>query len=273
LWKRYGPLWARLVADVGADVALAPAGVAGADDPRLSQIPGLAFRLAAAQALALADCDTLIVPELNPEGAATRGGAQDPWVASFPEVLHRSVPGLPPLIAVPAGYDERLEGLIVETLLRLSGDATAVRRAWQRRRSSVRPTAPRRLYIAPAPPGVRTTALLCQPWLASDALAAAVTTPGHRVLAADAFDPVALRSEGDLVEAGLIDTDREVLGAARLFGRSAAVDELLLVVDEGSGADAWLARRLEGAAHKPFRTLALSELPDPERLIAVPDGG
>jgi hypothetical protein len=114
---------------------------------------------------------------------------------------------------------------------------------------------------------------LSQPWLASDALAAAVAPSGHRVLSAHTFDVGALRAEGRLIEPGLIDTDLEVLGAGRLFGRSAAVDELLFVVDEGVGADAWLARRLEASTRKPFTIQPLSELPDPESLIAAPDGG
>lgn len=270
LWSRYGPLWANLVADVGAEPVLPPAEL-DLDDPRLAEVPGLAFRLAAAQALALADCDLLIVPELNPEVDAPRGGGQDPWVASFPEALHRTVAGLPPLIGVPAGPSERLEGLAVETMLRLNRDAAVVRRAWQRRRSALKRRAPRRLHLEPGPPGVATVGLLCQPWLATDALAAAVVGEGRRALSLHTLDPAALRLEGAKGGTSLVATDLEALGAARLFGRSGAVDALVLVVDDGVGADAWLARQIDAAVHKPLERVALGSLPEPARLIAAPE--
>lgn len=269
LWNRYGPLWRRLVTDVGAEVVLPPNEPNSTHHVRLEQIPGLAFRLAAAQALALADCDLLIVPDLNPAADSPRGGGQDPWIASFPEALPNAVSGLPPLIPVPAGSSGDLEGLVIETLFRLSRDAAAVRRSWQRHRSAA--TAPSRPLRWPAAAaGVRTVALVCQPWLSSDALAAAVLgdSPDTRVLAQHTIDPQSLRREGERLDQELIATDLEVLGAARLFSRRAGVDEVRAVIDHESGADVWLARRIETSIRKPFTRVALQDLPRPELLIA-----
>lgn len=271
LWGRFGPLWSRLVSDVGAEVVLPSSEASEVPPGQLDQVPGLAFRLAVGQALSLGDCDLLIVPDLNPGPDSPRGGGQDPWVASFPEVLVRTVGGLPPVVAVPAGTGEDLEGLAIETLFRLSRDAAMVRRSWQRHHGAARTAAPREPRWPAAAPGVRTVALVCQPWLSSDALtAAAVDGEAGRVrtLALHAFDPVALRSEGERLDEKLIATDLEVLGAARLFARRAGVDEVKMVIDRESGSDAWLSRRVEAVTRKPFSVVALQDLPEPETLIA-----
>ena len=110
--------------------------------------------------------------------------------------------------------------------------------------------------------------MACQPWLASEALAAAAAGSDGRVLSQHAFDHLALRAEGARLDPELIGTDLEVLGAASLFSRRAGVDELKLVIDRDSGADAWLARRLEALVRRPVSTVALQDLPDPEALIA-----
>ena len=271
LWGRFGPLWSRLVADVGAEVVL-PSSEAAAPPGQLDEVPGLAFRLAVGQALSLGDCDLLIVPDLNPGPESPRGSGQDPWVASFPEVLVRTVGGLPPVVAVPAGAGEDLEGLAIETLFRLSRDAAVVRRSWQRHRNAARPVAPREPRWPAAAPGVRTVGLVCQPWLSSDALAAAVIAGGPdqrvRALALHTFAPFALRREGERLDEDLIATDLEVLGAARLFARRAGVDALTMVIDRESGSDAWLSRRIESVTRKPFSVVALQDLHDPETLIA-----
>jgi len=41
-------------------------------------------------------------------------------------------------------------------------------------------------------------------------------------------------------------------GAARLLSRRAGAGEVRLIVDEGDGSDAWLARRLEQVVRRPF---------------------
>lgn len=274
LWDRFGPLWTRLVADVGAEVVLPPAARGGVESGRLGDVPGIAFRLAVAQALALADCDLLIVPDLNPGPDQPRGGGQDPWVASFPAALVRSVGALPPVVAVPAAPDGDLEGLAVEILLRINRDVVAARRSWQRHRGLARAAAAGADRWPAAPPGVRTVAVVCQPWLASDALAEAVLaasgegTARARALAQSVVDPAVLRREGARIEPDLVGTDLEALGAARLFARRGGIDDLRLVLDLESGADAWLGRRIETAIHKPFTVVPLQDLPDPETLIA-----
>ncbi|MBS3968105.1 MAG: hypothetical protein KGZ60_12685 [Truepera sp.] len=260
LWPRYGPFWAKLLHEAGHEVIKAePQALAVAlSDARLAEIPGLAFRYAAAQALAMSDCDFLLTPGLNPK-ESQRGGGQDPWIADFPSTLQKALIGLPAVLAVPATLEEPLESLAVGLLHRLSHDTTLVRRAWERHRASAKPPHHHEPHIPPHP-NQRTLGLLAQPWLLSPALGACLQREGVVVISQGELSPALLRAEGRRVDPRLIDTDAEVIGAARYLGRKGSIDELVLVVDETSGTDRWLASRVARLAHKPLTRLSLQSL-------------
>lgn len=265
LWPRYGDFWVKLVSGAGLTPVYAPdEGVRRAlSDPRLAAVPGTAFRLAAAQALALSaeiNAEIIIAPDLNPAESSSRGGGQEAFIANFPEALATTLSGLPPVIGVPADLTgEELETLVVSTLLNLTHDAGVVRRTWERQRSSAK--APRllepRWRVNPSEGG--TVGVVGQPWLLSDALVKRALGERHAV-SQHQLEPQLLREEGRRSDPRLIATDAEVLGAARFLGRKGSISELVILADETSGADAWLVSQVQRAAHKPVSVVYLQQL-------------
>ncbi|MEJ2358746.1 MAG: hypothetical protein P8Y13_11840 [Deinococcales bacterium] len=269
LWERYGPLWLRLVRDAGAEPSVADAAAVrtALQAPRVAAIGPLAFRLAAAQAVALSDADLLVVPDLNaveedeaPSGRLARGGGADPWIADFPDALRSTVAGLPPLVAVPAFTGPGIERTVVPALQNLVHDAHAVRRIWARRRAEARPPRPRAPRWTLVPGEHRVVGLVGQPWLLNDALAERAADEGDHVVAQHRLDPDQLRREAGRVDASLVPTDAEVIGAGRLFARRGGVGLVRVVADRGSGADAWLVDRLRAHVRKPVEVRYLQDV-------------
>ena len=263
LWDRYGPFWRRLLDAAGAETVVPdPERVAAlATEPRLDVVAGRAFREAAAEALALAGCDRIVVPELNPGYAGTRGSAQDPFVADFPGALAHGIPGLPSLLAVPADLeDDALEGRAIAILSLVVPSAGAVRRVWQTHRADARRPRP-----AGLPPeggsGTRTIALVGQPWHLHGDVERRAGRAGERLLSAGRIAPAEARVEGWRIDPKLAPSDAEALGGVRRLARRPGVDAVRMIVDASSGADAWLERRARDvASRRRFETVDLSEL-------------
>ncbi|MDR9390960.1 MAG: hypothetical protein RI554_02925 [Trueperaceae bacterium] len=274
LWHRYGPFWARLLAAADADVVDAePDAVAAAwVDPRVAEVPGLAFRRAAAEALALSGADLLVVPSVNAGYEGARGGAQDPFVADLPGALAQILPGLPPLVAVPTDLDaDAVETTAISLLGRVNPSAGLVRRAWQTHRADAHPPP------APGLPGPRDGARAAvgwvgQPWhhAPTDARVApgVRTEAGERVLAMYALPPAELRAEGWRVDPKLAPSDAEVLGAVRRLARRPDVARFVVEVDPTSGADAWLARKVRSLARRDVEEVAVTDRFTPEAAAA-----
>ncbi len=261
LWSRYGAFWTGLVQGAGLEVVYADDERVRRtlNDPRLDGIPGTAFRLAAAQALAL-DADVIFAPDLNPGESATRGGGQDVFIANFPEALATTFGGLPQVVGVPASLTGAgLESLVVSTLLSLTHDAGLTRRVWERQRTAAR--APRlpepRWRVRPSEGG--TVGVVGQPWLVSDALARRVAGDAH-VIGQHQLEPALLREEGRRVDDRLIGTDTEVLGAARFLGRKGSIERLVMIADETSSVDLWLVSQVQRATHKPLSVAYVQRL-------------
>jgi hypothetical protein len=269
LWDRYGPFWTTLTLAAGAEVVLPEPDdvVARLADPRVAVAPTVAFRLAVAAALALEDVDLLVAPNLNPDDGATRGAAQDPWVADLPTMLAHSVPGLPPVWALPADLGRPVESEAIPFLRRLTPDVGVVRRAWSQHRAEAHPPRRPRRGVPQVPAGATTVAVLGQPWWATPAVAALVAGPGEHAVGPYAFDPADLRAEARRVDPALVDTDAEALGALRRFARSGAVAALRWVVDGASGSDLWLSRRAQAIAGARIELLPLRDLADRERIF------
>lgn len=262
LWRRYGPFWRQLAEAAGAEAVFPTLeGVQSAlQDPDVQAVPGAAFRLAAAQALSLVEeVDLLVVPRLIRETDVARGAGQDPWIADFPGALRSTVPGLPPFTPVLADLHASVESEAVAFLQGLTRDAAHVGRIWSRVRTQARPYKPAPVTWNYRPGELATVALLGQPWLLNDELAAAVAGEGEHVVSQHRLDPQELREEGHRADPQLVDSDAEVLGAARLAARRSAVSRLRLLVDSGSGSDAWLARRVERTVHKPVQVVTLQD--------------
>lgn len=269
LWDRYGPFWLRLLEAAGADVSTAdPARVDAVidHDTRLDAVSGAAFRTAAAEAIVLAGCDRIVVPQLNPGYEGARGSAQDPFVADLPAALGRAVPGLPSLLSVPASLtDPEVERIAVGVLNAVSPSPGSVRRVWQTHRADARATRPEGVRPARTPSATSTVALVGQPWHLSESLRARLEGPGEHLISAHQLAPDDLRTEGGRVDAGMAPTDAEALGAVRLFARRGGVARIRMVVDPTSGADAWLERKARALVRRPFETVPLPPpVPAPE---------
>lgn len=269
LWRRYGAFWWSLAEAAGAEPCLpAPSGVrAQLDAPAVAAVPVLAFRLAAAQAASLTDCDAIVVPELVRATDVERGGAQDPWIADFPASLAAAVPHLPPLIAVPSRLDDAVEGRAVAVLQSLLHDATQVGLVWSRVRAQARPPRLAPVRWSRLPGQTRSVGLVGQPWLLNDALAARLAADDEQLVSQHRLDPATLEQEGRRAEPRLVDSDAEVLGAARYFGRRAGVAQVRLVVDAASSADAWLERRVARIAHRPVDVVVVQDVLQGDALL------
>ena len=270
LFERYGELWVQLVSELGLEPVWAEqdATRAALQSAKLTDIPGVSFQVAAAEALALTNCDYLIAPDLNPGAEVPRGGGEDPWITSFPEMLGRSLSGLPTLLSVPVTSNvDVLEARATELLLSLSRDPARSRRAWERHAHLTQ--GPRR----PAPrfqriPGeTKTLALVGQAWLFKEGIISALRERElgsvHLVLQKE-LEPATLREEAWRTETRLVPTDAETLGAARYFARRGQVDKLLFLGDKRSGADAWLLAQVKKISHKPVRSIYLQDLITPD---------
>lgn len=267
LWHRYGDLWTRLAQEVDAEPLFAEERLAleYLRDERLRDIPALSFRLAAAQALALQQVDLLIVPDLNAASDATRGAAQDPWIANFPETLATQVSGLPPIVAVPAGFEANLEGLVIETLLKVARDPARVRRAWERHRSHAKQSRKPEPRWQKRASETQLITVIHQPWLNPKAF----LTPkeGIHLIDQNELEPLSLQQEGQRFDEKLIMSDQEVIGAARLTARRGGVDKLIFVADKHSGSDIWLSERIKKMSHKPLELFYLQDIVSPEQLL------
>lgn len=262
LWPRYGRYWWALVAEAGLTPQL-PEREAVRErfaTPVLAGVPGVAFRLAAAQALALGDCDTVVLPALVRESGVARGAGQDPWVMALEASLRSQVAGVAQLRTVPSWFDGATESVAVAFLQSHVHDPALVRRALERARPYAQPPKP------PAPAGRAGPAegpsvgLLAQPWLVGDSLERLAGRPGERIIGQHRIDPEQARADGWRVDERLVDSDAEVVGAARALARRAGVSGLRLVVDEESGSDAWLARHVRRLVHKPLEVVTLQAL-------------
>lgn len=265
LFDRYGTFWRGLVAGAGATVVLPTReGVMSQwdeIDPDLA--PGMWFRLAAAQASSLADCDLIIVPELNPDADDSRGSAQDRWVADLPGALVDAVAGLPPLASVAAYPDRGIESRAVALLQSLLHDAAAVKRVWARHKADAgkltQPHTARSTGVAVERSSLPNHALIGQPWAITAQVEAACVAARVSGLSQLAIDSGRLRGEGLAYDGRLIPTDAEVIGAARILSRRAGVAGLRFLHDD-SGGDAWLVRRVTQAVHKPVELLSVHDV-------------
>ncbi len=267
LWSRYGPFWVKLFQGVGGETVFADAKSVTYQTKRvdLEEIGGLVFRLAVLQALLL-KVDYIVVPDINYSSNATKGSAQDPWIANFVDTLARKVKGLPPILRVPATLNisqSELEKLVIQTLYPLTRQSNEVRRIWERYHGSIK------TQSQPEPPSISSgdyLGVIGQPWLVNENLVNALKTD-KQILAQHQIDPNYLQQEGLRVRRDLINSDIEVIGAAHYLGRKGNIKEVIMLVDKTSGADIWLTKRIKRLIHKPFTIKYIQDLLPTNKLI------
>ncbi len=268
-WPRYGDFWQALLADAGLDTVTAtPEKIRSQlNNKQLEHVVSMPFKLAVAEALTLQQCDVLLAPRLNPTVQTGRGAAQDPWITNFPETLGALFPSLPPLLAVPATLEHDLETTATTVLQTLTHDPGNVRRVWQRFRGRVKSYVP----SISTPHWQRasdiTVGVVAQPWLLP--LAGRLERDGEYVISQGQLDVSMLRAEGARIDPALLETDLEVLGAARLMSRRGSVAKVRFLADTNSSADNWLARRMDDLLRKPFEIVALERIASTDDLMKV----
>lgn len=267
LWDRYGAFWRDLAEGAGAEAVLPEP---GAVNQVLSDLPDdaaptAAFRLALAQAMALAETDLLVLPRLNPEDKGDRGGGSDRWIADLPGALVDAMPSGARSLAVATYPDEGVETAAVQFVTDLVRGAAEVGRVWARFRTRAEALAqgrgPTRARAQADRAAARALAhgnarvYLAQPWVMSTEVAARLANADERAVTQLAVDPAKAREEGWRFDERLLHTDAEVIGAARLLGRRSGVGELRMIVDEASPSDAWLVRRLTQVTRRPVEAV------------------
>jgi hypothetical protein len=261
LWPRYGEVWVKLLQNIEVEVQFAdPTNVVQRFET-LADIPGVPFRLAVAEALALVETDTLIVPDLNAGETVARGSGQNPWIVQFPEALQR-VAGLPLILKVPATLEGNLEPLVLETLLSFKRDPAKVRLSWERYQKELNPKRYPEPRWTKQPGQTEVVGVIGQPWLVTQQLLGLLETShslSHKVSQYQ-LSPALLREEAKRLEQRLIASDAEVLGAAHFFNRKGSVDRILMLVDTSSGADLWLEKQVRKIVTKPLEIVYLQNL-------------
>jgi hypothetical protein len=268
-WPRYGDFWQALLTDAGFTLITAPEDKLRSHlhDQQLEAVVSLPFKLAVAEALVLQQCDVLLVPRLNPTATTGRGAAQDPWITNFPETLGGLFRSLPPLLAVPATLEHDLETTATTILHTLTHDPGNVRRVWQRFRGRIKSYTP----SVSTPHWQRgsdtTIGVVAQPWLLP--LADRLERDGEYIISQGQLDVSMLRAEGARIDPALLETDLEVLGAARLMSRRGNVAKVRFLADTNSSADNWLARRMDDLLRKPFEIVPLETIASTDDLMQV----
>lgn len=258
LWSRYGDFWVHLLEGIGAEAVFAPPEKVRkhVHSEALRAIPGTFLQLAVAQALALDDVDVLVVPRLNAQ-EVPRGSGQDPWIADFPTTL-ASFANVPKIISVPVSV-EHTESIAIEIMLSLSRDAAKVKRVWERNSHRAKPPRYPEVNWNKRPYQKEVLGFIGQPWMMSDQIMPLLNLPDSLIVAQHQLEPVFLRQESPK-QKRLIETDAEVLGAARFFGRKGNIDRIVMLVDKISGADVWLEKQVEKIIHKPLEVIYLQDL-------------
>lgn len=268
LWHRYGVFWSRLFQELEAELFFAESDATLkilSQDPRLEAIPSLSFQLAVAQSLALSDVDLIIVPKLNESDSSVKGSGQDPWIANFPETLVTHFAGLPSIVTLPASLDGDVEAVATTQLLMLFREPALVRRAWERHKGRLRPAKYEEPRWQKRASEKETIGVIAQPWLKPELYLK--LSEDSLVIYPSALDPQKLIEEGQRLDAKLISSDQEVLGAARLLSRKGAIDRLIFVADKQAGVDIKLFERCQKAIRKPLELVYLQDLVTPEGLL------
>jgi len=252
LSRRYLGFWEAYLGALGVEVVRAEASP-DLRQPYCLSVQGLLAQVAALKAMGV---DYLLLPDLQGGVESERGGGQCPWLLDLEATLRRYLPGLPPVLKVPAELSERVLGRAGEVGQILTQNPMRVGRALDQTKSLLKPPPPLK-----NPQG--SVGVAAQPYLLEDegfrrevqeALASVGLLPYFPDL-----PPERLREEGERLLSLDLPTDRELLGMVHYLHRLGRVRGLLLVVSYACPPIPGLLRRAARRLAKPYRLLTLGE--------------
>ncbi|GIW35859.1 MAG: hypothetical protein KatS3mg073_0004 [Meiothermus sp.] len=174
--------------------------------------------------------DFLLLPDTQ-LGQEAQKGSSSPWLVGLDATLEQLIPGLPPVLVVPAELSPEVAGLAAEIGQNLTQNPMLARRALERTKHLLNAS-----YSPPKQSGIHPIGLIAQPMLLCDthwltALKAGLAAHGLSLFLADKA-PAKLRQEGAHLELGLeLPTDLEAAGMHRYLSRLGKVEGLLYVHD------------------------------------------
>lgn len=174
--------------------------------------------------------DFLLLPDVQ-LGQEAQKGSPSPWLVGLGATLERLVPGLPPLLVVPAERSPEVAGLAAQIGQSLTQNPMLARRALERTKRLLNAS-----FTPPKQAGTHLIGLVAQPMLLSDTvwlqnLQAGLAEHNLALFLADKA-PAELRQEGAHLELGLeLPTDLEAAGMHRYLSRLGKVKGLLYVHD------------------------------------------
>lgn len=274
LWPRYGAFWQQVAhaAEFEPVFPTVEHTLEQLATPQLQEIRSVSFRIAAAQALALAEeAGMIIAPDVSLGVREPRGAGENPWIAALGDSLTLTFPELPPVFSVPAALGAVAEPAVLQFLQDGLFEPARVKRAWSRLRAPLyEKHVVRGDPFAKAANDPQFTGLIGQPWLFNDAVIEAAEDYFGPIVAQSALAAEALVAEGERVlERPLLPTDVEVIGAARMFARRAAVGRVALIVDPLSSSDAWLQSRVQKLIGDRLHVVNITDILPAEHAFAA----
>ncbi|WP_018465319.1 hypothetical protein [Calidithermus timidus] len=252
---RYLPFWEPYLEGLGLELVR--------PEPVEPSLPiFLPASLVAAQAsnLKAQGVDYLLIPDAQGDIQSERGGAQNPWIFDLGASLARYLPGLPPMLRVPAYLSPDLVGFAAEVGQTLTKNPMLTRRVLDKTQYLLQHTPP----LPKNPSSNRSVGIATLPMVQEDprlqgGLVQALQKAGLSPFWPD-IPSSRLREEGRRVEIPLdLPTDLEFAGASRYLSRLGKVRALIYLMVPGSDPIPNLARKLARRVQKPYHILNVGE--------------
>jgi hypothetical protein len=151
-------------------------------------------------------------------------------------------------------------------MLTLSREASKVKRVWERNSHRVKAMRYPEISWTKGPYQGDVVAVIGQPWIMTKEVLSLLDSRQSFLVSQSQLEPSLLRQEAPK-QKRLIDTDAEGLGAAHFFSRKGTVDKILMIADQSSGADAWLAKQVGQIVNKPLEVVYLQDLVPREKIV------
>lgn len=204
--------------------------------------------------------DYLLLPDLQEGLESERGGAQCPWLLDLEAALLQNVPGMPPVLKVPARLGEPVAGLAAKLGQMLTRNPMMVRKALEKTRHLLFPR-PKSLS---EPKGGSWVGIVAQPYILEDyrlqggvreALEAAGLIPYFA-----SVRPAELIQEGSRVPLKLeLPSDLELAGLSSYLSRLGKVKALVYLSAYNCPPIPPLMQKLANLQAKPWKLLVVGE--------------
>jgi hypothetical protein len=204
--------------------------------------------------------DYLLIPDAQGDVQSERGGAQNPWIFDLGASLARYLPGLPPMLRVPAYLSPELVGFAAEVGQTLTKNPMLTRRALNKTQYLLQYSPP----LPKNPSSNRSVGIVTLPMVQEDSRLQGGIVEALQKVGLSPFwpdlPPSRLREEGQRVGIPLdLPTDLEFAGASHYLSRLGKVKALVYLMVPDSDPIPNLARKLARRVRKPHRTLTVGE--------------